>query len=93
MNFPEWVDKPKQKTKRAQNRLRYVMNTLANHATGRSSLRSLASHVGMNHSTLAIYIRNGKCSLACAKRLQDTFGKELAPFDFLIDPLNFKPEQ
>lgn len=87
MRFPEWVDSPEDERKRASNRLRYIMLSLATEMTGRGSLRAFAKLVGIDHSTLAYSIRRGSCTAAVAIKIEEALGRERIQNEYLRKPM------
>ena len=93
MQFPSWADAPKlSKKRRATQRLRFIISNLALRVSGRQSHRALADHVGLNHSTISVYVRRGAFSEKAAKVIEDRVGKELCPSEWLTDPLSIKTQ-
>ena len=86
MQFPPWVDQPRTKKARAKNRLKYIIGILAMQATGKASVRAFAEHIGLNHSTISIYIGRGKFSEQCASHIQTQMPGLVQAAD-LINPL------
>jgi hypothetical protein len=88
MQIPQWVERGKRrKAERASARLKYTMTFLAAKHTGRQSIRALAEMVGMDHSTISIYIRRGSFSERAAKRIEEALGTEEVTARFLMEPL------
>lgn len=86
MEFPKWADAPKmKKADRASGRLRYLLMTLALTHTGKNSVRALSTIVGLNHSTLSKYIKQGFFTEKAAAQVQLRIGFSAA---FLMDPLS-----
>ena len=90
MNFPHWVDAPRSKKTRATNRLKYLLSVLANNLTGRQSMRALSEHVGLDHSTISIYIRRGAFSEKAAKLIEEKLGRAAVRHEQLTDPLSIE---
>ena len=89
MDIPSWVEKGKRTDRqRASARLKYVMMTMASRHTPRHSIRGLAELVGMNHSTLSIYIRRGECSAAAAQRIVEKLNDSGLTTTMLTDPMS-----
>lgn len=87
MKFPHWVDQPRSKDARASNRLKFIITTLAVHATGRQSMRALAEVVGLDHSTLSLNIRRGSFPEKSAALIEEKFGRKLVKREYLMSPL------
>ena len=90
MKFPAWVNQPpKQTTKeRAKKRLTYIMRNAALQIDGRPSYRSLANALGIAHGTICNYVDRGHFSIPMAKAIEKLVGREVAPFELLVDPLS-----
>jgi hypothetical protein len=89
MRFPLWVDgKRMSKAARASARLKYMLSMLAAHVDGRQSMRALGDRVGLNHSTLSLYIRRGSFSESAARKIEEKIGRETIPFEYLVAPLD-----
>lgn len=91
MRFPAWVDGPrKTKSQRASARLKYIINTLAAQHTDRGSIRALALRVGLDHSTISLYITAGKFTETAAVKIIAALAcvpRDLKP-SYLTDPLS-----
>lgn len=88
MLIPQWVDTHKRSNNaKSRARLRYVLANIAAKHTGRQSMRALAEHVGVDHSTLSTYVRRGGCSTATAKRIIDTFPDCGLSIENLVNPM------
>lgn len=91
MRFPAWVEGPRMtKAQRATARLRFIIKHLALHHTGRSSMRALATKVGLDHSTLAMYCRQGSFSTTAADKIVAALGVKAIRKTDLTDPLSIK---
>lgn len=86
--FPQWVDKPKNKSQRANNRLRYLLGRVALEVDRSNSIKNLAEQTGYSHAVVHQYISIGKFSAECATVFEDTFGRALCPNEWLRDPLS-----
>jgi IS30 family transposase len=63
MTIPHRVDaKLRSKSAKSTARLRYIVAQLAATYTARNSVRALAELVGIDHSTISIYIKRGAFS-------------------------------
>lgn len=89
MDIPNWVDKGKRsKGERATARLKYIISTLAARHSPRCSMRGLADMVGLNHSTIAIYVRRGAFSSLAAERIVEKLNDPTLTTAMLIDPMS-----
>lgn len=89
MNIPAWVDKGKRsKSERCVARLKYVIGMLAARHTSRGSARALAEMVGLNHSTVSIYVRRGKFSDQAARTIVTSLNDSTLTVGMLTDPLS-----
>lgn len=61
-DFPPIIEAIVDPNERASARLRHMLETLSMMVTARRSMRALAEHVGLDHSTLSYYIRVGRIS-------------------------------
>ena len=52
MHFPTWVDRERDRRKRAQLRLKYMLFHATLRKYGRTSIHDLARDVGCNHSSI-----------------------------------------
>ena len=89
MHFPEWADNKRMtKKQRASARLKFILMELANRHTGRASLRGLAEVVGLNHSTLCKYVKDGRFTESKACQMEVRLGRSSVTAAMLIDPLS-----
>lgn len=97
MHIPKRVEKGlRTKAEKAVARLRYVMAILAARHTERNSLRNLAEMLGVDHSTISIYVRRGEFSQKAAERivqkLAEKTGDKTLTASMLTDPLSIPKE-
>lgn len=93
MQFPDNVDSPRSsKTRRAKDRLQYLMKRASMKLTGEGSVRALARSIGMDHSTLLYHLKNGRCSPGVALRIEETCGRDHTPNEWLRNPLDVVPD-
>lgn len=92
MRFPAWADHAKMTdAQRASSRLKFILNHLALHHTGRNSIRALAECIGYDHSTLSGYIRRGSVGEAAATEIVDTLKcSRTVKVSDLVNPLSIK---
>lgn len=89
MDIPNWVDAKKRKSQKPSARLKYILANLAARHTGRQSMRALAEKVGLDHSTLSLYIRRGSFSVSAAERIQTVLGAKEISAAVLITPMAY----
>lgn len=88
MLFPKWADAPRMtKAERASGRLKFIVQSLALEHTGRSSLRSLAKAVGLEHSTIGKSITQGSFSEKSALQIVHRIKPRLVSAEMLMNPL------
>lgn len=93
MHIPKWVEKGlRTKADKAVARLKYVTASLAARHTERNSVRGLAEMVGLDHSTISIYIRRGKFSQKAADLIVQKLGDKTLTATMLTDPLSIPKE-
>lgn len=86
--IPSWVEKGKtRKEERATARLDYLLGLLAALHTERKSMRGLAEKVGLDHSTISGYIRQGAFTQSAAQRIVDTLKDPKLSVTMLTEPL------
>lgn len=67
--------------------LKYIILNLAAQHTERASIRSLSKLVGLEHSTICIYIRRGAFSELAANRIAQRFTADGIKAEHLMMPL------
>lgn len=88
MNIPDHILRGKRsKADKSSAILKFVILNLAAQHTDRASVRSLAKRVGLEHSTISIYIRRGQFSPAAAERIVRELAVTDVKPDHLINPL------
>lgn len=89
MIFPKWADGAQlTKKQRACGRLKFVMMTIALQHTGRNSMRSLSELVGLDHSTLSKYLKQGFFTEKAASQVQLRLNDKGITVAMLMDPLS-----
>lgn len=89
--FPQWVnDLKKSDTDRARLRLRYILAVAAVEATGKQSVRALARHSKVDHSTISISIRRGYFTEDTALLLTEVIKHPFITVANLTKPLEIK---
>lgn len=89
MQFPQWVDRPKNERTRAQKRLKYMLAHAALRKFGRTSMHDLAREIQCNHSSIFNAINRGYFTEPMAESIERVFGRDELPREALIQPLNF----
>ncbi len=93
MRFPKWVNQTgSTKEQRAGNRLRYIIGRLALEYSRDGTLKALCGKLGVSHSTVSLYITLGKFSENMAVAFEKAFGRDLAPREWLLEPLKIKAD-
>ena len=60
MHFPVWIESPRHsRAKRAQLRLKFMLNLATLRRFGRTSMHDLAREIGCNHSSIFNAINRG----------------------------------
>lgn len=86
--IPTWVDKNKSRGRdKASARLDYLVGLLAALHTERKSIRGLAEKIGMDHSTISLYIRKGAFTMPAATRIVETLKDPKLAVTMLTEPL------
>lgn len=89
MQFPQWVDRPKNEKARAQKRLKYMLSHAALRKFGRTSMHDLAREINCNHSSIFNAINRGYFTEPMAESIERVFGRTELRKEALTDPLNF----
>lgn len=89
MQFPPWVDRPKNDKTRAQMRLKYMLSHAALRKFGRTSMHDLAREIDCNHSSIFNAINRGYFTSPMAESIERCFGRTELPREALINPLTF----
>lgn len=87
MQFPYWIDNTRNTRKKAQLRLKYMLNRAALEKYGRTSMHDLAADAGCNHSSIFNAINRGYFTPQMAEAIERVFGKGLLPAEHLVEPL------
>ena len=85
MQFPGWVNR--RGTKKAANRIRFLLGMAALQFSSQGTLSSLCRKVGVSHATVSLYTTKGAFSPAMAARFEKAFGREFCRADWLQDPM------
>src|SRR5690606_18622497 len=88
MHIPDHVCRGKRsKSDKSSAILKHIILNLAAQHTERASIRSLSKLVGLEHSTICLYIRRGAFSESAAKRITEHFPNHSIKAADLMDPL------
>lgn len=95
MHFPSWVDskpngKLKPDTQRAVDRLTFITYILSLHASNRMSMRALAEHLDISHTTLIKCVKAGTFTRNSAMRIVTAFGDSFVTVEQLMNPLSIE---
>ena len=91
MQFPNWADSPKMtKQQRSVGRLKCIVMRLSLEHTGRNSMRAFGALVGLDHSTLSKYVKQGYFTEKAACQVQVRLGDPSLSAQDLMDPLSIK---
>lgn len=84
--FPPEVDKPRDRMKRARNRLRYILKAVALRKYGHTSVHQIARDANCSHAGIFNAINRGRFTEDMAKRIEAVFGREVLKHEVLLDP-------
>lgn len=87
MHFPSWIDRERSPIKRAQKRLKFMLNHAALRHYGRTSMHDLARDAGVNHSSIFNAINRGYFTEPMAEAIERVFGQAELPREYLVKPL------
>lgn len=88
MHFPSWIDNPRNtKQRRAQLRLRHMLQIAAIHRYGKASMHAIAADAGCDHSSIFNAIKRGWFTDAMAESIERVMGPETLPAEWLTKPL------
>jgi hypothetical protein len=91
IKFPPWVDSGRTaESDKASARLRYILAVAAVDATGKQSVRALARHANVDHSTVSISIRRGYFTEETAALLEACVKHPFMTVENLTKPLEIK---
>lgn len=90
MHFPVWIDQGKTDDERARCRLKYLLARVGLELFGCSSLRGLASNIGIDHSTLFNSIKRGYFTSPTAMQIEAAVGRKNLRSEHLCKPLEIK---
>ena len=91
MQFPAWVNR--RGTKKASNRIRFLLGMAALQFGPQGTLSSLCRKVGVSHATVSIYTTKGAFSPAMAARFEKAFGPKFCNAAWLQDPMSIEVTQ
>lgn len=88
MHFPIWIDARRNPPlKRAQLRLKFMLNKAALYKYGRTSMHDLAHKIGCNHSSIFNAINRGYFTTPMAEAIERELGSDHVQAAWLIEPL------
>lgn len=92
INFPAWVDTPKRQSKQqlASKRLKFLLCNAALQHTGRGNIAAFAETIGLEMTTVHLYVKKGALSRPAAETAEEIFGRKLIRAEWLTDPLSMK---
>lgn len=90
INFPEWAISPKRISKRLQafKILRFLVVRASFQHHPEANVTEFAKDVGMDRTTILLYMKQGKFSRRSADRAEAFYGPELIQADWLVNPLS-----
>lgn len=87
MEFPTWIEQERDPLKKAQKRLKYMLNQGALRRYGKASIRTLAAHVPYDHSSIFNAIDRGSFTPQMAEAIERVLGPDITPACRLVSPL------
>ena len=90
MHFPTWIDRERDRRKRAQLRLKYMLSCATLRKYGRTSIRDLALDVGCNHSSIFNAISRGWFTTEMAHGIERVLTREELQHEWLVKPLEME---
>lgn len=90
MHFPLWVDRERDRRKRAQRRLKHMLSHATLNKYGRTSLRDLARDVGCNHSSIFNAISRGYFTHTMAIGIERVLSRDAIRHEWLENPLELE---
>lgn len=90
MHFPQWVDRERDRRKRARLRLKHMLSLATLNKYGRTSIHDLARDVGCNHSSIFNAINRGSFTPAMALGIERVLTREAVRHEWLEDPLDLE---
>lgn len=88
MQFPDWIDAPKNRKRQASLRLKYMLSIASLRKYGRASMHDLARDAQCNHSSIFNAIARGYFTTEMAKQIEKVVGRHELPSDWLMHPLD-----
>jgi lambda repressor-like predicted transcriptional regulator len=92
MNLPPWIDRPRDRRKRAQLRLKYMLSVATLRKYGRTSIHDLARDVGCNHSSIFNAISRGYFTEPMAMSIERVLSRDEIRHEWLVAPLEMEVE-
>lgn len=91
MHFPVWIDAARHsRLKRAQLRLKFILNMAGMMKHGKTSIHEIARHIDCDHSSVFNAIRRGYFTTPMAEKIEQHFGRDLVRFEWLVEPLSIE---
>ena len=90
MHFPTWVDRERDRRKRASLRLKYMLSHATLRKYGRTSIHDLARDVGCNQSSIFNAISRGWFTSEMAQGIERVLTREELPHEWLVKPLEME---
>ena len=90
--FPEWVEKPKTQSDQelASKRLQFLLYKVALQTVPGGSLTEFARLADVERSSLHTFIRQGAVSAKTAVKIEQFAGRDVLPYEALMNPLEIK---
>jgi hypothetical protein len=90
MHFPTWVERERDRRKRAQLRLKYLLSHATLRKYGRTSIHDLARDVGCNHSSIFNAINRGYFTSTMAEGIEKVLSRDEIRHEWLVAPLEME---
>lgn len=90
MHFPSWVDRERDRRKRAQLRLKFMISQATLRRYGRTSVHDLARDVGCNHSSIFNAIARGHFTSSMAEAIERVLTRDEIRHEWLVAPLEME---
>lgn len=90
MEYPKWVNEPKNQTaeEKRTKRLQFLVRRAGLHLVdGTGSIAPIANAAGLSVNTVCVYMKRGRFPKASALAFERVFGRDLCPYELLMDPL------
>jgi hypothetical protein len=87
MHFPSYIETTRNKGKRAQLRLKYMLSIAMLRTHGRPSIHLLAQKAGCDHSSIFNAINRGYFTEPMAQAIESVVGRNELQKEWLVSPL------